>query len=142
VGEITMAMNFDEIKTKIGEIADEITDLERAELLSCAELGRKLLLDLGDNPEYAAFVEKIKGIYAKLSRLRDEQSALDIEYQQKLEAVTCYYCKTVNLEGAAFCEECGSKLGKPREYCDSCKTMNRPEQKFCGECGAKLDDPE
>ena len=138
-----MALSCDEIKIRIGEISDEITDLEKAELLSYADLGRKLLPEIRETTEYEAYVDRIKGISARLSFLRTEQSALDIEYKRRIEALTCFYCKTVNLEGAVFCEECGAKLGeKPREYCDVCKTMNRPEQKYCGECGAKLADPE
>jgi len=136
-------MPCEEMKIKINEIAEEITALEKSEVIAYAELGRKILPELeGDTEaesEYALYIDRIKGLSARLTFLKTEQSALETEYELAIEALTCFFCKTVNLDGAVFCEECGAKLGeKPREYCESCGTMNRPDQKYCGECGAKL----
>jgi len=133
------SMSLDEIKIKIGEIAEEIANLENSEQIAYADLGRRILPELEGNAEYAAFTDRIKGLSTRLINLKFDESELEKEQKRRFDALTCFKCKTVNLEGAVFCEECGVKLGeKPREYCEACGTMNRPDQKFCGECGAKL----
>jgi len=133
------------MKIKINEIGEEITALEKSEITAYAELGKKILPELEGEiaSEFAPFIDRIKEIGARLNSLKTEQAALEAEYERAIESLTCFFCKTVNLEGSVFCEECGAKLGeKPREFCEACGTMNRPEQKYCGECGAKLSPSE
>ena len=133
-------MTLHELKTKSEETAAQITGFEHDALALYAELGQKLLLSLPEGSEYAPLADEIKNLNAKLDGLREEQSSMDREYQEKLVALTCFACDMVNPEGARFCEGCGAKLGEPpKEYCKACNTMNRPGQKFCGECGAKLE---
>ena len=132
-------MALEEMKSRIDEITGQIAGLEQAENNSYAELGRKVLPNVAEDSEYSDFVARIKEITGKKTGLADEQAGLEAEYRRRLELCTCFTCKTVNTEGATFCEECGAKLGvKPREYCEACGHMNSKEQKFCGECGTKL----
>lgn len=132
-------MTIDEMKTKLGEIDGKITELEQSELQAYADLGRKLFAELDENTEHVELVSRIREASEKLEAIRKERNDSKVEYEQRLAELTCYSCKAVNPEGAAFCEECGAKLGeKPKEYCEGCGTMNHPGQKFCGECGAKL----
>jgi len=131
-------MTHEEMNIKIGEIADQITQLEKSKNEIYAELGKKVFPNLADG-EYPDIVEQIKLADEKMNALRDDQDFIEAEYKRIIESYTCFLCKTVNNEGAVFCAECGAKLGaKPREYCEKCETMNNPGQKFCGECGAKL----
>ena len=131
-------MTHEEIHVKIGEIADQITKLEQSKNEAYAELGKQVFPNLADG-EYAEISAQIKAADEKLAALRGEQKTIEAEYRRLVESYTCFFCKTVNGEGAVFCAECGSKLGeKPREYCDNCGTMNNTGQKFCGECGTKL----
>lgn len=132
-------MNPEEIKAKTDDMARQIAGLEQTELTAYAELGQKLLPEIAQNSEHAPLVEQIRATDGKLAALREELAALETEYKKRLAALTCFSCKALNQEGAAFCEACGTKLGvKPKEYCEGCGTLNRPDQKFCGECGAKL----
>ena len=130
-------MTRDEIKTNLDDISEQINKFEQAETQSYAELGRKVLPELSDGA-HSELVEQIRTIEKRLIALRNDQISLEAEYQQSVAASTCFFCNAVNADGAVFCEECGKKLGKPREYCDACGKMNYPGQKFCGECGAKL----
>ena len=130
-------MTRNEIKLNLDGIAEQIIKLELSETQSYAELGRRVLPELS-NDNYAELISQIRMIEKKLIALRSDQISLDAEYQQRIVDATCFYCKAVNADEAFFCEECGKKIGKPKEYCDACGTMNNPGQKFCGECGAKL----
>ena len=47
----------------------------------------------------------------------------------------CPQCQFDNVDGAKFCNECGSKL---ELSCPNCSKLNPPESKFCNECGSKL----
>jgi class 3 adenylate cyclase/tetratricopeptide (TPR) repeat protein len=49
--------------------------------------------------------------------------------------VTCPSCGSANVEGAKFCNECGTALAGA---CPSCGATNRPGAKFCSECGTAL----
>ena len=133
-------MTRDEIKVNLEQITEQIEKLEHDENQSYAELGRILLPELTDEEgEHAELVARIRITEKRLIALRDDQLSMEADYQKQLIASTCFYCKAVNADGAAFCEECGKRLGeKPREYCDNCGTMNHSHQKFCGECGTKL----
>jgi len=125
------------------KIAVTIGNLEsqRRELIT--EIGEKAVAVLADHPEFRELSGKITSIAKDLSGLREKESELKKEEEERVFKLTCFKCNIVNPEGARFCEECGGKLGDPpREYCRSCATMNQPTMKFCGECGSKLDDPE
>ena len=132
-------MLTEEIKVKLNDIAEQISELKQSERQIYAELGKKLFPEVSGNPEHAEIAAQINEINEKLNGFREEQANLQGEYNRRIAALTCYYCKTVNADGSSYCEECGAKLGeKPKEYCESCGTMNHPGQKFCGECGTKL----
>jgi len=47
----------------------------------------------------------------------------------------CSKCGFENVEGAKFCNECGSKI---EVICHSCGKKNPPGSKFCSECGHNL----
>ena len=47
----------------------------------------------------------------------------------------CPQCQFDNVDGAKFCNECGSKL---ELSCPKCSKLNPPSSKFCNECGSKL----
>src|SRR5262245_10028925 len=47
----------------------------------------------------------------------------------------CASCGFENEEGAQFCEECGTPLGRA---CPSCGREVRPTAKFCSRCGVAL----
>jgi len=112
---------------------------EQSETQLYAELGRKVLPELSEaDSAHAELVAQIRDIGKKLNALTQDRNSLQKEYDQNIAAATCFFCKAVNAEGAAFCEECGKKLGKPKEYCEACSTMNYPGQRFCGQCGEKL----
>jgi len=134
-------MTREELKMSIENTAQSIGEQSAALQNAYAELGRELYPALAEG-EYIQLAERIKTAEANLYALKSEQSAMENEYRRLTETATCFYCKTINADDAAFCEECGKRLGeKPREYCEACGTVNNPGQKFCGECGAKLKDP-
>jgi RNA polymerase subunit RPABC4/transcription elongation factor Spt4 len=131
-------MTREELKINIDQTAQKTNELKLFLQNVYAELGRELYPALAEG-EHTQITGKIKTTEANLLALNSEQSAMENEYRRLIETVTCFYCKTINADDAAFCEECGKKLGeKPREYCEGCGTVNNPGQKFCGECGAKL----
>ena len=132
-------MTMDEISARLQDLVDQITEQQQTEQHLLAELGRKALPELVNNPAFEPDAANAREAVEKLAGLLEERAALTKEKADKLTALTCFMCKTVNQEDAAFCEECGAKLGeKPREFCEACETMNHPGQKFCGECGARL----
>jgi len=47
----------------------------------------------------------------------------------------CLQCQFGNVDGAKFCNECGSKL---EISCSKCGKRNAPGSKFCNECGNEL----
>lgn len=52
-------------------------------------------------------------------------------------ASVCPNCQAANPAGAAFCSECGTKLGAI-PVCAKCGAPLRPGTKFCGACGASV----
>ena len=131
-------MTREELKSSIDQTTRNIAEQGALLQNAYADLGKELYPTLASG-EYAHLAERIRAAEANLYALRSEQSAMEGEYRRLTESATCFYCKTINADDAAFCEECGKRLGeKPREYCEACGTVNSPGQKFCGECGAKL----
>ena len=51
----------------------------------------------------------------------------------------CPQCQFENVDGAKFCNECGSQL---EISCSKCGKPNPPGSKFCNECGHALDVPD
>jgi class 3 adenylate cyclase/tetratricopeptide (TPR) repeat protein len=51
----------------------------------------------------------------------------------------CPKCQFENVDGAKFCNECGSKL---EISCPDCSKINPPGSKFCNECGQNLTSPQ
>ena len=136
-------MTFDEMKTKLEEIASQIAGLEQDEFNLCAELGKKILPELAQHSVHAPLAAKINETISKKNGLRQEETALNDEYQKQIKECTCLYCNAVNSVGSAFCEECGKKLGEiPPGYCTECGWKNSPDMNFCGKCGSKLSKPE
>ena len=126
---------------KIAALKEEAAKLEEERKAAFAEFGEKAFPKLKDKTEFADDVAKIEKIDEELNALSAEKEKLELEEKEKMAKLTCFSCKTVNPEDAAFCENCGMKLGEPpREYCEKCGTMNEPHMKFCFECGSKLED--
>jgi len=95
--------------------------------LTAAEEVLAVLVKEREEREAAAKAE------AEARRLAEE--AEEEARRKAMEAFTCPSCGYENPEGAKFCHECGTKLGKV--YCVSCGAELKPGMKFCGECGAK-----
>ena len=135
------------VNDRLSAITDKMKVLEQQRLSVLAEIGEKALPELCDKPEYADLAAKVNEAAEKIVDLKQQQAALlaekkqaEKEERERVLKLTCFACKTVNPEGARFCEECGGKLGEPpREYCKTCGMLNGPTMKFCGECGARLD---
>ena len=51
----------------------------------------------------------------------------------------CPKCQFENVDGAKFCNECGSKL---EIACPECNKTNPPGSKFCNECGHNFTAPQ
>jgi class 3 adenylate cyclase len=51
----------------------------------------------------------------------------------------CPQCQFENVDGAKFCNDCGSKL---EISCSKCGKPNPPGSKFCNECGIELKKPQ
>ena len=51
--------------------------------------------------------------------------------------VRCHKCNALTEEGAKFCPQCGSPLGKTKP-CTNCRELNDPDAKFCDHCGAAI----
>ncbi|HEY2803624.1 MAG TPA: zinc-ribbon domain-containing protein, partial [Actinomycetota bacterium] len=52
---------------------------------------------------------------------------------------TCATCGTENVEGARFCSNCGSPLGRT---CPNCGEAVAEEARFCSNCGHALEPVE
>ena len=135
-----------DINERIEALKEAVAQLEIDKVAAFAEFGEKAISELRDNKEFAEDVEKIDAIIADIEAKGKEEAALleekekfEEEEREKLMKRTCFSCNTVNPEDAAFCENCGSKLGEPpKEYCKACGFMNQPGMAFCGKCGNKL----
>ena len=127
------------MKARLGEIADQITELEQTEFALYAELGKEVLPELEQDSAHAPLAAKINEVISERDGLRQEETSLNDEYQKQLESCTCLYCDYVNDVGSAFCAECGQKLGEiPPGYCTECGWKNSPDMNFCGKCGAPI----
>ncbi|NLH17459.1 MAG: zinc ribbon domain-containing protein [Phycisphaerae bacterium] len=51
--------------------------------------------------------------------------------------VRCHKCNSLAEEGAKFCPQCGSPLGKTKP-CPNCRELNDPDAKFCDNCGQTI----
>ena len=57
---------------------------------------------------------------------------------------TCANCGAVLVEGAKFCEECGTPVPQEEpaapkaQFCPTCGSQLNPGAKFCGKCGTKI----
>ena len=47
----------------------------------------------------------------------------------------CPQCQTEVVDGAAFCNSCGSQI---QERCQRCHTLNPPGSKYCHSCGGEI----
>ena len=47
----------------------------------------------------------------------------------------CPACQSDNIDGDAFCRQCGEKL---EQICPNCGAANSPQYAFCGNCGYRL----
>lgn len=50
-----------------------------------------------------------------------------------LNGVGCPNCRTLNAQGARFCQQCGTSLAP--NSCKQCNAQLQPGTKFCGQCG-------
>lgn len=108
-----------------GELAGTLAATQTE--LVAAEEAYAALKQAREEAEAAAKAE------AEAKRLAEEA---ETEARRKaMEAFTCPSCGHENPEGAKFCHECGTKLGKT--FCVTCGAELKPGMKFCGECGAK-----
>ena len=48
--------------------------------------------------------------------------------------VRCHKCNALAEDGAKFCPQCASPLGKTKP-CPNCRELNDPDAKFCDNCG-------
>lgn len=48
--------------------------------------------------------------------------------------VLCHKCNALAEDGAKFCPQCASPLGKTKP-CPNCRELNDPDAKFCDNCG-------
>lgn len=141
-----MLMDNNADSKKLNEIREGINDLETRHAGILSDIGEKALPYIAEKPEFAELVSAAGKAAQQIGLLKQQEAELlaekerrEKEEKERLARLTCFSCKTVNPEGAKFCEECGARLGAmPREYCQACSTMNQPGMKFCGECGAKL----
>lgn len=132
------------------ELEAEIEACRNLRLGILAEIGEKAIPELRDRPEFSEsaaklddVAENLEALRLRAAKLQEEKALREKEERERLARCTCVICRTVNPDGAKFCEECGAKVGElPREYCRSCGTMNQSGMKFCGECGTKLDAAE
>jgi len=139
-----------DINERIEALKEEVAQLEIDKVAALAEFGEKAISELRDKKGFAEDAEKIDAIMAEIDAKGEEEKALleekeklEEEEKEKLMKRTCFSCNTVNPEDAAFCENCGSKLGEPpKEYCKACGFMNQPDMAFCGKCGSKLGEDE
>lgn len=51
--------------------------------------------------------------------------------------VRCHKCNALAEEGARFCPQCGSPLGKTKP-CPNCRELNDPDARFCDNCGQSI----
>lgn len=139
-------MPQDDPNTKIFNANNELNELQQRELELYAEIGKKVISDIGDRPEFADIVSELQENQRRQVKIRevlkaaeDEKKEKERKEQEEKEALTCPNCDYVNPEGVKFCQECGTKLGAPsKSACPGCGMKNPPESRFCGECGHKL----
>lgn len=139
-------MPQDDPDTKIFNANNELNELKQRELQLYAEIGKKVISDVGSRPEFSDIVSELQEnqrrqikIKETLKTAEDEKKEKQRIEQEERKALTCPNCDYVNPEGVKFCQECGTKLGAPgKGTCPGCGTKNPPESRFCGECGHKL----
>lgn len=51
--------------------------------------------------------------------------------------VRCHKCNALAEDGAKFCPQCASPLGKTKP-CPNCRELNDPDAKFCDNCGQTI----
>jgi RNA polymerase subunit RPABC4/transcription elongation factor Spt4 len=136
------------IDERIATLKEAREALEVKRLGAFTELGEKAYEQIKDVPEFAEITAVIDDAEKRIKEIGEEEAALIAEQEKKeredrerIARQTCPSCKNVNPDDAAFCENCGAKLGElPKEFCKTCGIINQPGQKFCGECGTKLEE--
>jgi RNA polymerase subunit RPABC4/transcription elongation factor Spt4 len=136
------------IDERIATLKEARESLEAKRLEAFTELGEKAFQKVRDVPEFAEITAVIEDAEKRIEEIGEEEAALvseqekqEREERERIAKQTCPSCKTVNPDDAAFCENCGAKLGElPKEFCKNCGIINQPGQKFCGECGTKLEE--
>ena len=142
---LSTLMPQDDPKTQILKMQTEISDLKKQETNLYAEIGKAAIEQYGAESfgEPAQRLQQTKDTIIAVQQKLEEAQAAEAEREkaakEALAARTCPNCGFENPEGTKFCQECGTKLGQPKQNtCPNCGAENAPGVKFCQECGTKL----
>lgn len=149
IGGIRQRLADADRKRKIGQIKQRIRDLHAEEAQGINALSAQVwaLYEAGSltQPELVSLCRNVDEIRRKI---REEEAELAQLIPAQPEPSTARRCPTCNapvVEGATFCQSCGTRLTQPEapapapvHFCVHCGAELRPGARFCPQCGQSL----
>lgn len=139
-------MPKDDPNVMLFQTQGEMSELQNRVQELYAEIGKKVLPALKDQPEYADLItelnftqKKLKTVQEELQAARNIKSEQEQKEQEQMKSRTCPNCDTLNPEGVKFCQECGARLNlSTKARCQRCGAEFPAGTRFCGECGGQM----
>jgi NADH pyrophosphatase NudC (nudix superfamily) len=130
-------------KRKANQFKQEIRDLRAREAQAIDSLSAQVLAlhEAGSltQPELVSLCKGITDIRGQIQELEAELSTLQPAPAPAGSEARCANCGATVLNGAAFCQRCGTRLAEektaPARFCIHCGTELRERARFCPTCG-------
>jgi len=147
IGGIRQRLAEADRKRKISQIKQRIQDLHADEAQGIQALSAQVwaLYEAGSltQPELVSLCRGVDEIRRKIREEEAELAQLSPAPPEPSAVRRCPTCHAPLVEGAAFCQSCGTRLAEPEapapvKFCVHCGAELRPGARFCPQCGQSL----
>jgi RNA polymerase subunit RPABC4/transcription elongation factor Spt4 len=144
VGGLRQRLAEADRRRKINYVKQQIRDLQLEETQTINALSAQVwaLYEAGtlSQPELVSLCKGVEEIRAKIKKKEAELEQIQPPQPEPSAENRCPHCGIVVVEGAAFCQTCGTQLVEeepvgPTLFCVHCGAQLREGARFCPKCG-------